>query len=133
MRGRTGVPRGYALETVHEVLESGVQAVDAVDGVHGRVPAFQRRAEAFEDGGVGPGLGGDDKDALADTLGYHEEGCARFVDAGGDAYLLLDQAAFRGLLAALAGRAGVWCLCGSLCSCGGSTSRQSLRGRRQPR
>lgn len=56
MRGRTGVPRGYALETVHEVLESGVQAVDAVDGVHGRVPAFQRRAESFEDGGVGPGV-----------------------------------------------------------------------------
>lgn len=148
MRGRTGVPRGYALETVHEVLESGVQAVDAVDGVHGRVPAFQRRAESFEGGGVGPGLVSDDEGALADTVvqclvgtlfaehatpGHHKEGCARIVDAGDDAHLLLAQTALHGLLAALAGRAGVWCLCGSLCGCRGSTSRQSLHGRRQPR
>lgn len=59
--------RGYALKAVREVLESGVQAVDAVDGVHGRVPAFQRRAESFEDGGVGPGLVSDDEGTLADT------------------------------------------------------------------
>ena len=115
------VLRGYALEAMHKVLETGVQAVDAVDGVLGRIRSFQLRAEAFEDGGVGPGLVGDDESALADAPvqhlvgaflpehaapGHHEEGRARVVDAGDDAHLLLAQAALRGLLAALAGRSG---------------------------
>ena len=71
--------------------------------------------------GVGPGLVSDDEGALADaavehlvgtllaehaTSGHHKEGRARIVDAGDDAHLLLAQTALRGLLAALAGRAG---------------------------
>lgn len=113
--------RGHALEAVHEVLEAGVQAVDAVDGVLGRVLLFQCGPESFEYGGVGAGLVGDDEGALADASvqhlvgaflaehaapGYHEEGRARVVDAGDDAHLLLAQASFRGPPAALAGRAG---------------------------
>ncbi len=115
------VLRGYALEAVHEVLEPGVQAVDVVDGVLGRVRALQCRSESFKDCGVDLGLVGDDEGALADAPvehlvgaflaehaapGHHEEGRARVVDAGDDAHLLLAQAALRGLLAALAGRSG---------------------------
>ncbi len=109
------------LKAVHEVLEPGVQTVDAVDGAPRRVRTLQRRAETVEEGGVGAGLVGDGESALADAPvehlvgaflaehaapGHHEERRAHVVDAGDDAHLLLAQAAFRGLPAALAGRAG---------------------------
>lgn len=133
------VLRGHVLETVHEVLEPGVQAVDAVDGVLGRVRALHCRSESFKDCEVDLGLVGDDEGALADApvehlvgaflaehamSGHHEEGRARVVDAGDDAYLLLAQTALAG---------GAWCPCGSPCSCRGSTSRLSPRGRRRRR
>lgn len=124
MRGGTGgASWTHALEPMHEVLDASVQAqaVDAVDGVLGRVRSLQCCSEPVEDGGVGPGLVGDDESALADApvqhlvgalfvehaaTGHHEEGHACVVDAGDDAHLLLAQAAFHCLLAALAGRSG---------------------------
>ncbi len=112
--------RRHALETVYEVLETGVQAVYAVDGMLGRVRTLRCRSETLEDGGVGTGPIGDDESALADSpvqhlvgaflaehaaTGHHEEGHAHIVDAGDDAHLLLVQAALRILPAALAGGA----------------------------
>lgn len=98
---------------MHEVLDAGVQAqaVDVVDGVLGRVRSLQCCSEPVEDG----------EGALADApvqhlvgalfvehaaTGHHEEGHACVVDAGDDAHLLLAQAAFHCLLAALARRSG---------------------------
>ena len=115
MRGGTGgASWTHALEPVHEVLDAGVQAraVDAVDGVPGRVRSLQCCSEPVEDG----------EGALADApvqhlvgalfvehaaTGHHEEGHVCVVDAGDDAHLLLlAQAAFHRLLAALARRSG---------------------------